>query len=477
MIRAEETVHRFHARHDALSRVYLYQISTRRTAFAKPFVWWIKDRLDLEAMSSIAPLIAGRHDFSRFTDKRATNESMLVEVELVEVGRDDDLILIRIAASHFLWKMVRKLVSALVEVGRGAMRPDGFKRLLDDASSPAFQPTASPSGLFLEAVIYPGETFDRSLQAIVPCLHGAVLGPFIGNTMFDEGKLIATLSAAFPRFTGGLGIGDDAAIMAAEGNLVATTDLLLEDVDFTAGTEIEHVIAKSLAANFSDVAAMGASPFAFLLTLGLNERALGAVRTACVLARKPLPVPSCRPHWWRSLRRGKVSGFHYRIRPFCRRRQTTPALGGTAGSEDLREPPDWRRRCRSGTPSQWLENRRQWERDRSASGAVSYAQKEFARSALSGRSIRNLRSRWECVSVHSMASVRASIFRTVSPATSIASARLRDAVPSSSVSASRHFPISQPTLIRWVSGIRWQPFSTAERTMRFCSPPPGVNLN
>src|SRR3954465_4241212 len=34
---------KFPARHDAVSRTYLYQISTRRSAFAKPFVWWIKD--------------------------------------------------------------------------------------------------------------------------------------------------------------------------------------------------------------------------------------------------------------------------------------------------------------------------------------------------------------------------------------------------------------------------------------------------
>src|SRR5215213_2128790 len=66
-VRAKDT---FHARHDATSRAYLYQISTRRSAFAKPFVWWIKDRLDFEAMQREAGTIAGRHDFSAFTDKR-----------------------------------------------------------------------------------------------------------------------------------------------------------------------------------------------------------------------------------------------------------------------------------------------------------------------------------------------------------------------------------------------------------------------
>ena len=156
----------FHARHDATSRVYLYQISTRRTAFAKPFVWWIKDRLNFEAMEKEAKSIAGRHDFSAFTDKRLKeDESRIVVVERCELAHAGELILLRIAASHFLWKMVRKLTSYLVEVGRGNER-DIARRL--NAKGEPWQPTAPPSGLFLEAIVYPRETFDRPLQPIVP---------------------------------------------------------------------------------------------------------------------------------------------------------------------------------------------------------------------------------------------------------------------------------------------------------------------
>jgi tRNA pseudouridine38-40 synthase len=158
----------FHARHDAISRVYLYQISTRRTALAKPFVWWIKDRLDLDAMSRAAASIAGRHDFTAFADKRLkADESRIVVVETCEVAADGDLILLRIAASHFLWKMVRKIIALLAEIGRGAVKPDGLAAMLR-AGAPPFGPTAPPSGLFLEAVLYPGETFHRPLAAIVP---------------------------------------------------------------------------------------------------------------------------------------------------------------------------------------------------------------------------------------------------------------------------------------------------------------------
>ncbi|MEO8216972.1 MAG: thiamine-phosphate kinase [Acidobacteriota bacterium] len=92
--------------------------------------------------------------------------------------------------------------------------------------------------------------------------------------MLDEAALIAKITAALPSFTEGLGIGDDAAVLQATGTLVVTTDLLLEDVDFTAATAIEHVMAKSFAANLSDVAAMGATPFAYLLTLGLTNTAI-----------------------------------------------------------------------------------------------------------------------------------------------------------------------------------------------------------
>jgi tRNA pseudouridine38-40 synthase len=163
ILRAERANDKFHARHDAVSRVYLYQISTRRTAFAKPFVWWIKDKLDFDAMAQTAKSLAGRHDFSSFADKRlAPDESRIVVVERAELARADDLILFRIEASHFLWKMVRKVVSYLAEVGRGTERGDLF------AQNEAWQPTAPPSGLFLERILYPRETFDRALEPIVP---------------------------------------------------------------------------------------------------------------------------------------------------------------------------------------------------------------------------------------------------------------------------------------------------------------------
>jgi tRNA pseudouridine38-40 synthase len=148
---------KFHARHDALARYYLYQIATRRTAFAKPFVWWIKDRLNAEAMAQAARHLVGRRDFSGFCEKLGREErSTLVEVISCELSMHGDLILFRIGASHFLWKMVRRVVGVLVEIGRGRLQPADMRKLIQSPSDEIASWTAPPSGLFLEYVRYPG---------------------------------------------------------------------------------------------------------------------------------------------------------------------------------------------------------------------------------------------------------------------------------------------------------------------------------
>jgi len=180
----------FHARHSAAARSYLYQISRRRTAFAKRFVWWVKSPLDLARMEASAARLAGRHDFRLFCERPAEQTSTLVVVDRVEIAADGALILVRLVASHFLWKMVRRLVGTLVEVGSGRLSDAAFAALLErpyavntvNASNTAKtankagrvhqkgQPaewTAPPSGLFLERVLYPG---DPPLGRIAPAV-------------------------------------------------------------------------------------------------------------------------------------------------------------------------------------------------------------------------------------------------------------------------------------------------------------------
>jgi tRNA pseudouridine38-40 synthase len=158
----------FDARRDAVARFYLYQISTRRTAFGKPFVWWVRDRLDVRAMSEAAAHVVGRHDFASFCESPEEQTSTVVRVETAGVFQSGHLILFRVGASHFLWKMVRRLVGALVEVGRGNLAPEDFRQLLRRRSREPAAWTAPPSGLFLERVLYPGDPPPEAPEPAFP---------------------------------------------------------------------------------------------------------------------------------------------------------------------------------------------------------------------------------------------------------------------------------------------------------------------
>jgi tRNA pseudouridine38-40 synthase len=149
----------FHARHDALTRTYLYQISTRKTAFAKRFVWWIKEELNVPAMQRAASLLAGRHDFVCFraADPARPDESTIVVVDSAGVEIEGHMVLFHIEASHFIWRMVRRLVGVLVRLGRGEITHEQFEKLLSgrcDRKLDVAGWTAPASGLFLEKVTY-----------------------------------------------------------------------------------------------------------------------------------------------------------------------------------------------------------------------------------------------------------------------------------------------------------------------------------
>ena len=156
----------FHARHDAIARRYLYQVSRRRTALAKPYVWWIKDPLGVDHMRRVVPLFLGMQDFGSFTDDDPEEKSTRVQVEKLEIAEAGALVLFRIEGSHFLWKMVRRMVGVLAEVGRGKLAEKDVARFLRERSGAPASLTAPPSGLFLERVFYRGDPRDQPLRPV-----------------------------------------------------------------------------------------------------------------------------------------------------------------------------------------------------------------------------------------------------------------------------------------------------------------------
>lgn len=163
----ERAARDFHARHHALRRYYLYQLATRKTAFSKRFVWWVKEPFDILATRKAVDILPGRHDFAAFGEKGGERKSTLVEVYECSLAVVGDLVLIRIGASHFLWKMVRRLVGSLVEIGRGNINLDAFEQMLLKKRGSAAPWTAPASGLFLEKVIYSEREHPGKLRPVM----------------------------------------------------------------------------------------------------------------------------------------------------------------------------------------------------------------------------------------------------------------------------------------------------------------------
>lgn len=168
ILKIESAGARFHARHQAVGRSYLYQICRRRTAFGKKLVWWIKDDLDFELMKQAGNMFVGMRNYESFAANDPEEKSTKVLIERVQMRECGDIILIRIEGSHFLWGMVRRMVGVIAEAGRGKISLDAVRGFLTTRSGEPGRLAAPPSGLFLERVYYPG---DQRLTALNPVIR------------------------------------------------------------------------------------------------------------------------------------------------------------------------------------------------------------------------------------------------------------------------------------------------------------------
>ena len=154
---------RFHARHNCIGRSYLYQIAKRKSALGRDYVWQIPEPLHAGFMQEAATILEGMHDFTSFTDRQAIKKkSPLVMVSKAQIAETADLILFRIVGSHFLWKMVRRIVGVLAEVGKGRLTVAEVGHFLEEPVV-LKEYTAPSQGLFFECAFYDQEELDTFL--------------------------------------------------------------------------------------------------------------------------------------------------------------------------------------------------------------------------------------------------------------------------------------------------------------------------
>jgi len=146
----------FDPRRDARSRVYEYRVLNRRiaSAFEYRYRWLVREPLDLAAMNAAARIFIGEHDFAAFRSLGTETTTTVRRMLSSEWTRDGDILLYRVEGTSFLRHMVRAMVAAMVDVGRGKLPPENLASILAGRDRQAAPANAPPGGLYLVEVRY-----------------------------------------------------------------------------------------------------------------------------------------------------------------------------------------------------------------------------------------------------------------------------------------------------------------------------------
>lgn len=149
-----------HARFDATYRRYQYHVITSKNPFLRHYAWRVFQPLDFERMNEAASVLFEYTDFTSFsklhTDVK-TNNCRIQYARWEQVGEDEWVFTIQ--ADRFLRNMVRAVVGTLVDVGRGKLTIEGFRRVIEAKDRCSAGTSVPGNALFLVDVGYPEHLF------------------------------------------------------------------------------------------------------------------------------------------------------------------------------------------------------------------------------------------------------------------------------------------------------------------------------
>ena len=162
VLNVEKAGKEFHARYDALSRTYCYQIyfSPVRLPLVDNFSWRIWPRLEIESLNRISRHFMGIHDFRAFGSPPRKDHSTVREIFMNGWEKQsDDAFCFVIEANAFLYHMVRRIVFLQIAYGRGSVTEEDILQAIRYGidAKPGLAPAR---GLTLRSVRYPNPDED-----------------------------------------------------------------------------------------------------------------------------------------------------------------------------------------------------------------------------------------------------------------------------------------------------------------------------
>lgn len=146
----------FHPRFDAVSRVYEYVVlvTQQRQPLWRRVTWQVSYALDLALMNEAATELIGEHNFATFGSPTIGESTVRTVLRADWQMSDLQRFVFTIEANGFLFRMVRRLTMALVQIGSGRINRQVFVNAFKSCDSNQITGAAPASGLCLVKVKY-----------------------------------------------------------------------------------------------------------------------------------------------------------------------------------------------------------------------------------------------------------------------------------------------------------------------------------
>lgn len=141
----------FHARYSVKEKTYIYKLSTNKDD-NNGYYGYYYGNLDFNKMKEASHLFLGTHNFKNFVaGTRGNYEGTVFSVKLYKINKR---IYFVFKGHGFYRYMIRNLVGALIEVGKGKAKYCDIKNMLENYEEEKVLMTAKAEGLYLKNIKY-----------------------------------------------------------------------------------------------------------------------------------------------------------------------------------------------------------------------------------------------------------------------------------------------------------------------------------